>query len=172
MDLTRFTQDFSTLQNAEKEVIRADAAERYLFYIFLRQSAKSSEKFKTNLSDNCTTGGKKYPSTRQETFHYLEKHIKNSVRTQTAPEGSSFPQKGGASKHRGSPKDWDDKEHWKDKPCFNCGKKGHPSRYCPEDHKEHKPKKKYKDRDDASRSSTSSKSSRQSSVDKMKEVVQ
>ena len=35
-------QAFSTLQDAEKEVIRADAAERYLSYIFLRQSAKSS----------------------------------------------------------------------------------------------------------------------------------
>ena len=29
-------QDFSTLQYAEKEVIKADAAERYLSYIFLR----------------------------------------------------------------------------------------------------------------------------------------
>ena len=50
---------FSTLQDAEKEVIRADAAERYLSYIFLRQSSKSSEKLKTNLSDNYTTGENK-----------------------------------------------------------------------------------------------------------------
>ena len=49
-------------------------------------------------------------------------------------------------------------------------KKGHPSRYFPEERKELKPKKKDKDRDDASRSSTSSKSSRQASVDKMKKV--
>ena len=30
---------FSTLLDADKEVIRADAAEQYLSYIFLRQSA-------------------------------------------------------------------------------------------------------------------------------------
>ena len=59
-------QDFSTLKDAEKEVIRADAAERYLSYIFLRQSAKSSDNLKTNLSDNYTTGEKKYPTTLQE----------------------------------------------------------------------------------------------------------
>ena len=97
-------QDFSTLLDAEKEVIREDAAERYLYYIFIRQSAKSSDKLKTNLSDNYATGENKYSATRQETSHYLEKHSKNSAQTQTAPEGSSFTQKGGASKQRGPPK--------------------------------------------------------------------
>ena len=64
-------QAFSTLQDAEKEDIRADAAEWYLSYIFLRQSSKSSEKLKNNLSDNYTTEENKSPATRQETFHYL-----------------------------------------------------------------------------------------------------
>ena len=62
-------KDFSTLKYVKKEVIRADAAERYLSYIFLRQSAKSSEELKVNLSDNYTTGENKYPATRQENFH-------------------------------------------------------------------------------------------------------
>ena len=60
---------FSTLQDSEKEVIRADATEQYFSYIFLRQSAKSSEKLNTNLSDNYTTVENKYPTTRQETLH-------------------------------------------------------------------------------------------------------
>ena len=64
-------QAFSKLIDAEKEVIRADSEERYLSYIFIRQSAKSSEKLKTNLSDKYTTGEKKYPATHQDTFHYL-----------------------------------------------------------------------------------------------------
>ena len=78
---------------------------------------------KTNLSDNYTTGENKYPATLQETFHYLEKHSKNSVRAQTATEGSSFAQKGGASKHWGPPKDWDDKEWWKENHVLTVAKK-------------------------------------------------
>jgi hypothetical protein len=47
----------------------------------------------------------------------------------TSSEGSSFAQKGGRGGRGG--KGWAtmtfDKEYWKDKTCFNCGKKGHPS---------------------------------------------
>ena len=45
-------------------------------YIFLKQGAKTSEKLRTSLKDNYTTGDNKYPTTCQEIFHYLEKHSK------------------------------------------------------------------------------------------------
>ena len=60
-------QDITNDQNIE---IQADAEERYLAYIFLKHSSKTSEKLRTNLSDNYTTGENKYPTSRQETFHF------------------------------------------------------------------------------------------------------
>ena len=69
-------QDINNDQNIE---IPKDAEERYLIYIFLKHSAKTSEKLRTNLSDDYTTGENKYPTSRQENLHYLEKHIKSVV---------------------------------------------------------------------------------------------
>ena len=97
--------------------------------------------------DNYTTGDNKYLTTSQEKFNYLEKHIKSFVRTPTAPEGSSFSQRGG---------DTFDKKFCKNKECFNCGKKGHPSTHCTS--------KKKKDKD----SDNGSQSSQTSQMDKMK----
>ena len=119
-------------------------------YVFLKQSAKTSEKLRTSLSDNYTTRDNKYPNTCQETFHYLEKHIKIFVRTPTAPEGSSFAQRGG---------DTFDKKFWKNKEWFNCGKKGHPYTHCTIENK--------KDKD----SDNDSQSSRTIRMEKMKKDI-
>jgi hypothetical protein len=50
----------------------------------------------------------------------------------TSSEGSSFAQKGGRGGRgrRGQATITFDKEYWKDKTCFNCGEKGHPSSSC------------------------------------------
>ena len=114
-------QSFTTLWDDKKIEICEESEESYLAYVFLKQSAKTSDKLRTSLSDNYTTGDNKYLTTSQEKFNYLEKHIKSFVRTPTAPEGSSFAQRGG---------DTFDKKFWKNKECFNCGKKGHPSTHC------------------------------------------
>ena len=114
-------QSFITLSDAKKLEIREEAEERYLAYVFLKQSAKTSEKLRTSISDNYNIGDKKYPTTQKETFHYLEKHSRSFVSTPPAPEGSSFSQKGG---------DTFDNKFWKNKECFDCGKKGHPSTHC------------------------------------------
>jgi hypothetical protein len=47
----------------------------------------------------------------------------------TPSEGSSFTQKGGRG-GKGQSTITFDKEYWKDKTCFNCGEKGHPSSRC------------------------------------------
>ena len=75
-------------------------------------------------------------------------------------QGTAFAQKGGrtrkgedkkssSDKPKGERKEFD-KEYFKDKPCFKCGKKGHPQSHCP-----------MKD-DDDNNSSISSRSSRAS----------
>ena len=73
-----YNKESSELQDSEQETTRVDAEERYLTYIFLKQITKTSNKLKTDISDNYTTV-EKNPVTRQETFHYLEKHSKSIV---------------------------------------------------------------------------------------------
>ena len=81
---------YQDITNDQKIEIQTDTKERYLEYIFLKQSAKTSEKLRTNLSDDYTTAEKKYPTSRQETLQYLEKHSKSVVRAPIAQEGSLF----------------------------------------------------------------------------------
>ena len=47
--------------------------------VYLKQSSKTSDKLRTNLSDDYTTGDNKYPVTRQGTLNYLEKHSKSVI---------------------------------------------------------------------------------------------
>ena len=44
------------ITNDQKIEIQTDSEESHLTYIFLKQSAKTSEKLRTNMSDNYTTG--------------------------------------------------------------------------------------------------------------------
>jgi hypothetical protein len=57
-------------------------------------------------------------------------YSKTAVVPKTTP--SSFAQKGGRGGRddKGQKTITFDKEYWKDKTCFNCGKKGHPSSSC------------------------------------------
>ena len=79
---------YQEITNDQKIEIQTDAEERYLEYIFLKQSANTREKLRTNPSDDYTTGEKKYPTSRQATLHYLEKHSKSVVSATITQEGS------------------------------------------------------------------------------------
>ena len=96
----------------------------YLAYIFLKQSAKTIEKLRTDMSDNYTTGEIKYPTIFKATLNYLDNHIKSFVREPIAQEGSSFAQRKG----NGNP-DTFGKNYCKDKEFYKCGDKGHPVSY-------------------------------------------
>ena len=116
---------YQDITNDQKIEIQADAEERYLAYIFLKQSAKTSEKLRTNLSDDYTTGENKYPMSRQATLQYLEKRSNSVVRAPIAQEGSPFAQR----KSNGNP-DTLKKKYWKDKEFYKCGDKLHPTSHC------------------------------------------
>ena len=103
---------YQDITNDKKIEIKTDAEEKYLTYIFLKQSANTSEKLRTNLSDDYTTGENKYPTSCQATLHYLEKHRNSVVREPIAQEGSLFAQ----SKGNGN-SDTFYKKYWKDKEC-------------------------------------------------------
>jgi uncharacterized protein YodC (DUF2158 family) len=134
------SQSFATLGAAEQLAVREDAEERYISYAFLRQSGTQHGNLKVDLQNDFTTGDNRYPKNRQQTLHLLDKYSKTIVPKTTQSEGTSFAQKGGrgngnkgnASKGNATKKPFD-KEFWKDKECYNCGGKGHPSSHCPKD---------------------------------------
>jgi hypothetical protein len=86
-----------------------------------------------DLSHDFTTGSNRYPETCQQTLHLLDKYSKTVVVPKTtSSEGSSFALEGGRGGRggKGQATITFDKEYWKDKTCFNCGEKGHPSSSC------------------------------------------
>jgi hypothetical protein len=146
---------FAAQTAAEQKATREKAEERYLSYVFLRQSGKQHHKLKVDLQNDFTTGDDRYPKNRQQTLHLLDKYSKSTVVQTNPSEGTAFAQKGR------SPKGQDatfDKKYWQDKECYNCHKKGHPSSHCKES--------KNNDTDDKTVSSKTSKSSKSSKSSK------
>ncbi len=79
-----------------------------------------------------------YPQTRLQALMLMGHHSKTPTAITTL-EGTAFAQSGKKKKKVGNkekkpqatkdPKDFD-KEWWKDKECYRCGKKGHPATAC------------------------------------------
>jgi hypothetical protein len=156
---------FENMTPEQQTDTRDKAEERYLSYVFLRQSGKQHNKLKIDLQNDFTTGDDRYPKNRQATLHLLDKYSKSTVVSHTTPsEGTSFAQRGGrggANSDRNS--NTYDKKFWKDKTCYNCNTTGHPSTHCPDKDK------KQKNDDDKSvstRTSKSSKTSKATSISK------
>jgi hypothetical protein len=150
---------FCDLPDTDQDDVREKAEERYLSYIFLRQSGKQHTKLKVDLQNDFTTGDDRYPKNRQSTLHLLDKYSKSALVTNpTTSEGTAFAQQRRIREEKDdTKKDPFDKIYWKDKECYQCHNKGHPSSHCP--------KKNVDDKDDKSRSSNSSKAS---SISKLK----
>jgi hypothetical protein len=147
---------FAAMPSAQQTATREKAEERYLSYVFLRQSGKQHNKLNVDLQNDFTTGDHRYPKNRQATLHLLDKYSKSIVVSPTSTsKGSLFAQRGGTGRgaSRSSP-DYD-KTYWRDEDCYNCNKKGHPSSHCPD-------KLAAKDSDDKSVSTRNSKSSKSS----------
>ena len=133
-------QDFATLSDAEQQVVRDDAEERYISYAFLRQSGPQHGKLKVDLQNDFTTGDNHYPKNRQQTLHLLDKYSKSAVVRTSTSEGASFAQKGGRGSQGGAGRGRGGKpgrkipfdiEFWKDKECYKCHELGHPASHCP-----------------------------------------
>ena len=121
--------EYDALTDAEKETIKTKVTERFLGYIMLRQSSKKHNELKSDLQNGFTTGDNKYPDNRQQTLHLLDHYSPRTTQRVVESQGSSFAQQGKGGDKGGdgrSGKEYD-KEYWKDKTCFKCGKKGHPA---------------------------------------------
>jgi hypothetical protein len=57
----------------EQQRVQDDAEERYVSFVFLRQSGTQHGKLKVDLQNNFTTGDNRYPKNRQKTLHLLDK---------------------------------------------------------------------------------------------------
>jgi hypothetical protein len=108
------------------------------FYSIVSQAKASScstrmLKSIMDLSNKFTTGSNQYLKTHQQTLHLPDKYSNTVVVPKTTPsKRSSFTQMGGVGGRGGKgrgPLNFD-KKYWKEKTCFNCGKKGHPSSSC------------------------------------------
>jgi hypothetical protein len=132
--------------------VRKDAEERYLSYVFLRQSGPQHAKLKVDLQNDFTTGDDHYPKTRQQTLHLLHKYSKTAVTKSTNSEGASIAQRRGGGADR--KKDPFDKAYWKGKTCYKCNGKDHPLSHCLKTKKTEKTEKTDKDDDAASTASS------------------
>jgi hypothetical protein len=101
-------------------------------------SNSKHDKIKDDLSDDYTKGSDNYPQTRLQALMLMD-HYSKTPTAITISEGTAFAQSGKKKKKVGDkekkpkaakdPKDFD-KEWWKDKECYRCGKKGHPASAC------------------------------------------
>ena len=151
--VARTVVTFDSLSTVKQEAVRKDAEERYISYVFLRQSGPQHGKLKVDLQNDFTTGDNHYPKTRQQTLHLLDKYSKTTVTKPTNSEGASFAQGGGGG--NGKKKETFDKAYWKGKTCFKCDGKDHPASHCTKSGKADKKKaNKNDDDDDASTASS------------------
>jgi hypothetical protein len=129
---------YTLLQPDEQEAIRVSARERFLSYALIEMSNSKHDKIKDDLSDDYTKGSDNYPQTRLQALMLMD-HYSKTPTAVTTSEGMAFVQSGNMkkkgdkdavkSKAAKDPKDYD-REWWKDKECYRCGKKGHPATAC------------------------------------------
>jgi hypothetical protein len=159
------SKSFDSLTTAKQITVTQAAEEQYLAYLFLVNSGAQHDLLRKELQNDFTKGSDKYPENCPQALLFLDRYSKSATGN-SGSHGTAFAQKGGRSKKgngkkmpdksKGEKKDFD-KEYYKDKPCFKCGKKGHPQSHCPS-----------KD-DGDNNSSISTKSSRSSGKPKLKD---
>jgi hypothetical protein len=126
---------YSQLTNANKIVVTNLARDRFISYGMLTMSSNTHDKIKSDLSDDFTKGRDNYPTTPQQSLLLLDKYSKKPAVVNHS-EGTAFAQGGTKKKMKKNKNDTDPKnveyhkEFYKDKDCFQCGKKGHPKAAC------------------------------------------
>ena len=130
-----YKKSYQTLTPTEKDTVDTLARERFIGFGLLKTANKDHDHLKHALSDDYTKGSDNYPVNSQQALLLLDKYSKKPAVVATS-EGTAFAQKGkkgDAKKKSGNddPSNFEfNKEFYKDKECFRCGKKGHPKKAC------------------------------------------
>ena len=131
----QYKMSYARLGPAEQAAVDILARDRFIAFGLLKTSSNSHDKIKSDLSDDYTKGSDNYPITPQQTLLLLDKYSKKPA-LMAQSEGTAFAQKGkkgDAKKKAGDddPKKFEyDKDFYKERVCFRCGKKGHPKAAC------------------------------------------
>jgi hypothetical protein len=162
-----YKKELHLLTTDELKETRDQAAERFLTYVFTKNSSSAHAKLKEDLKNDFAKGHDNYPTNRQEGLRLLDMFTQQDTRKPTiVSEGSSF----GTVSEKRSYTDYD-VEYWANKTCRCCGKKGHPgwshtpeeqaeSRKAQQEKKRKLIKQEPKESDNESVGSTKSKSSK------------
>ncbi len=129
---------YTLLKPDKQKAVRVSARERLLSYALIKTSNSKHDKIKDDLSDDYTKGSDNHLQTRSQALMLIDHNSKTPTAITTS-EGTAFAQSGKKKKKVGDkekkpkaakdPKDFN-KEWWKDKECYRCGKKGHPASAC------------------------------------------
>ena len=165
----KHSRGYDALGSVEQASVKQAAEDRYLAYLLLVNSGGQHDLLRKELQNDFTKGSDKYPENCSQALLFLDRYSK-SAPTDSGSHGTAFAQKGGRPKKgeekkgcsggkQEKKKDYE-KEYFKDKPCFKCGKKGHPQSHCPQKDED----------DDSSVSSKSSKGSKSSTGSRTKSI--
>ena len=129
-------KELEDLTPEQLKEVNEDAEERYNTYIFLKQAGKQHNKLRMDMKDDYTKGKDNYPKNRQDALRQLNRYTKSSVPQTPSSEGTMFAQSQQQTPKNGKGDKHFDKVYWKNKECYNCHKKGHPSWACKQAKKE------------------------------------
>ena len=121
--------DFSSLSDEEQAECKKAAEERHLAYLMIQNAGSKHDNLQRDLQNDFTKGNDQYPVNRAQSLMFLHWYRKTATPV-AASEGTAFTQRSRGKKDTKGKKEFD-KELYKDRKCFLCGKKGHPKSHCP-----------------------------------------
>jgi hypothetical protein len=125
----QYSMDFNSLPEEEQAEVKKSAEERHMAYLMIQNAGSKHDNLQRDLQNDFTKGNNQYPENRAQSLMFLDRYSKTATPV-AASEGTAFTQRSRGKKDTKGKKEFD-KELYKDRKCFQCGKKGHPKSHLP-----------------------------------------